>query len=45
MSFGSIAIRCAVAFAFLLLMTRLRGKHVVSESTSFDFVLDRKSVV
>lgn len=39
MGLGGIAVRCLVAFGFLLLMTRLKGKHAVSESTAFDFVL------
>jgi uncharacterized membrane protein YcaP (DUF421 family) len=35
----AIAIRCLFAYGFLLLMTRLSGKHTVSEATPFDFVL------
>lgn len=39
MDLGSIAVRCLFAYAFLLLMTRLKGKHVVAEATPFDFVM------
>jgi uncharacterized membrane protein YcaP (DUF421 family) len=35
----AIAIRCLFAYGFLLLITRLCGKHSVSEATAFDFVM------
>jgi uncharacterized membrane protein YcaP (DUF421 family) len=35
----AIAIRCLFAYGFLLLVTRLSGKHSVSEATPFDFVM------
>jgi uncharacterized membrane protein YcaP (DUF421 family) len=34
-----IAIRCIVTFSYLLLMLRINGKTVISQSTAFDFVL------
>ena len=34
-----IAIRCFAGFVFLLVMVRLSGKRIISQSTPFDFVL------
>lgn len=34
-----VAIRCLVTFIFLLIMLRMAGKKVISQSTAFDFVL------
>ena len=39
MELHAIAIRCLFAYGFLLLVTRLSGKHTVSEATPFDFVM------
>jgi uncharacterized membrane protein YcaP (DUF421 family) len=34
-----VAIRCLVAYVFLLALLRLAGKRTVGEGTPFDFVL------
>jgi uncharacterized membrane protein YcaP (DUF421 family) len=34
-----VAIRCVTSFLFLLLMMRLSGKRIISQSTAFDLVL------
>lgn len=39
MELGRIAVRALVAYIYLLLVTRLSGKRVVSQATPFDFVV------
>ncbi|MDP9191347.1 MAG: DUF421 domain-containing protein [Acidobacteriota bacterium] len=39
MTLGSIAVRAAVAYIYLLAMTRASGKSVVSQATPFDFLV------
>src|SRR5689334_1828900 len=39
MDVARIAVRCIGAFIYLLTMTRLSGKRVVSQATPFDFVV------
>lgn len=39
MDLSHIALRCLVAYAFLLAMNRIKGKRTVAEATPFDFVL------
>ena len=38
MSLGHIAVRALIAYVYLLLMLRLRGKRAIAEASAFDFV-------
>lgn len=39
MTLGHIAVRAVVAYLYLLFVTRMSGKRVISQATPFDFVV------
>ena len=39
MSIGHVVVRALVAYAYLLFVTRMSGKRVISQATPFDFIV------
>ena len=39
MTLGQIAVRAVVAYRYLLVVTRMSGKRVISQATPFDFIV------